>query len=285
VQASVEAATTLLPSGGADRLTELGIVAEDELIPISVVALLWQATGGLTEEQTRSLCQALARLSLVTLDPRHGGRIGLHDVIRTYLRSDLGTADLTRLNSLLVDAVAETLPAAQPLAPTAPSPEYTWWQLQDDYLLDHLIDHLIAADHTASAEATASDLRWVEARLAQRRPSSPWSDLSRLHQERCEGDGCLVGLGGLVVAGGDAAPLLQAVGWRAPAPAATSQPVADLVGPLRDGVADAAPSQPGVDGPGTGDPQSASYPRHPHRLFAPAPLVPAKRYMPRRLGS
>lgn len=35
--------------------------------------------------------------------------------------------------------------------------------------------------------------------------------MSRPHQERGEGDGCLVGLDGLVVAGGDASPLLQAV--------------------------------------------------------------------------
>ncbi len=88
--------------------------------------------------------------------------------------------------------------------------------------------------------------------------------MSGPHQERCEGDGCLVGLGGFVVAGGDAAPLLQSVeaafhdvaalvelfveGRRAPAVAAAPEPVADLVGPLGDGVADAALSQPGADG-------------------------------------
>lgn len=90
--------------------------------------------------------------------------------------------------------------------------------------------------------------------------------MSRPHQERGEGDGCLVGLGGLVVAGGDASPLLQAVeasfdrvallvevlveGRRASAAAAAAEPVADLVGPLGDGVADAVPSQPGADGLG-----------------------------------
>lgn len=67
-----------------------------------------------------------------------------------------------------------------------------------------------------------------------------------------EGDGCLVGLGGLLVAGRDAAPLLEAVeaafvdvvplvellveGWRTPAAAAAAEPVADLVGPLGNGV-------------------------------------------------
>ncbi|MBE8475546.1 NB-ARC domain-containing protein [Streptomyces justiciae] len=181
VKASVEAATTLLPPGGADRFTELGIFAEDEPIPVSTVALLWQATGRLTEPQTRRLCRDLARLSLLTLDPRHGGQIGIHDVIRDYVRDGLGTAGLARLNGLLVDAVAATLPATRPLTPTAPDPERAWWQLEDGYLLDHLLDHLITAGRVVSAEATAGDVRWVEARLAQRGPSAPWNDLARIN--------------------------------------------------------------------------------------------------------
>ncbi|MGB9999619.1 NB-ARC domain-containing protein [Streptomyces pseudogriseolus] len=181
VKASVEAATTLLPPGGADRFTELGIFAEDEPIPVSAVALLWQATGQLTEAETRSLCGDLARLSLLTLDPQHGGQIGIHDVIRDYLRDGLGTAGLARLNGLLVDAVAATLPATRPLSPTAPDSERAWWQLEDGYLLDHLIDHLITAGRAVSAEATAGDVRWVEARLTQRGPSAPWNDLARIN--------------------------------------------------------------------------------------------------------
>ncbi|MEV3997611.1 hypothetical protein AB0K62_18330 [Streptomyces halstedii] len=52
--------------------------------------------------------------------------------------------------------------------------------MQDGYLLDHLIDHMLAAGRTTSAEAVAGDLRWVEARLAQRGPTAPWSDLTRI---------------------------------------------------------------------------------------------------------
>lgn len=90
--------------------------------------------------------------------------------------------------------------------------------------------------------------------------------MSRPHQEQCEGDGCLVGLGCLVVAGGDAALLLQAAeaafdhvaplvelsveGRWAPSAAAASESVADLVGPLRDGVVDAPTPEPGPDSPG-----------------------------------
>lgn len=87
--------------------------------------------------------------------------------------------------------------------------------------------------------------------------------MSRPHQERCEGDGCFIGLGGFVVAGGDATPLLEAVeasfhdvavlvrltveGRRAASPAASPGPVGDLVGPFRDRVRYAAAAEPGAD--------------------------------------
>ncbi|MFD9445586.1 NB-ARC domain-containing protein [Streptomyces sp. NPDC060006] len=184
VKASIEAATTLLPSGGPDRFTELGIFAEDESIPINVVVLLWRSSGQLTEDQTRSLCLDMESMSLLTLDRRNGGTISLHDVVRDYLRSDLGAAGLARFNGLLVDAVAAALPPAQPLVPTAPDPERAWWRLQDGYLLDHLIDHLLAAGRITSAEAVAGDLRWVETRLTQRGPTAPWTDLTRVETPR-----------------------------------------------------------------------------------------------------
>ncbi|MFI1169625.1 NB-ARC domain-containing protein, partial [Streptomyces sp. NPDC020801] len=180
VKASIEAATTLLPPGGPDRFTELGIFAEDESIPVPVVALLWQASGGLAEDQTRVLCRDLERLSLLTLNRANGGTISLHDVIRDYLRGNLGMARLARINGLLVDTVAATVATAQPLAPTHPGPESAWWQLTEGYLLDHLIDHLLTAGRTTLAEAVAGDLRWVEARLTQRGPTAPWSDLTRI---------------------------------------------------------------------------------------------------------
>ncbi|MFE9024583.1 NB-ARC domain-containing protein [Streptomyces sp. NPDC007808] len=180
VRASIEAATTLLPPGSQQRFIELGIFAEDESIPISVVTLLWQVSGGLGEDQGRTLCRDLERLSLLTLDRANGGRISLHDVIRDYLRSELGTDGLARVNWLLTDAIAAAVPTAWPLAPTQPSPEHAWWQLTDGYLLDHLIGHLLAAGRTSLAEAVAGDLRWVETRLSHCGPTAPWNDLTRI---------------------------------------------------------------------------------------------------------
>ncbi|WP_328450008.1 NB-ARC domain-containing protein [Streptomyces sp. NBC_00386] len=179
-QASIEASTTLLPPGGPDRFTELGIFAEDESIPVPVIALLWQASSGLTEEQARTLCRNLERLSLLTLSQVNGGTISLHDVVRDYLRNKLGADGLARVNRLLLDTVAATLPPAQALATRQPNPERAWWRLTDGYLLDHLISHFLAAGHTTLAEAVAGDLRWVETRLIHRGPTAPWSDLARI---------------------------------------------------------------------------------------------------------
>ncbi|MET9374694.1 NB-ARC domain-containing protein [Streptomyces sp. NPDC002992] len=164
VRATVEAATTLLPTGGDQRLAELAVFAEDESIPVPLIARLWASTGRLTEAETRSLCGELDRLSLVSLTPDHGGRITLHDVLRDYLHNELGEPAVTALHGTLADAVGATP-----------------WQPAENsrgYVLDHAIEHLLAAGRTREAERVASDLRWVETRLHQRGPTAAWADLA-----------------------------------------------------------------------------------------------------------
>ncbi|WP_370088543.1 NB-ARC domain-containing protein, partial [Streptacidiphilus sp. MAP12-16] len=180
VRATVQAATTLLPAGGQERFAELGIFAEDEAVPVSLVAKLWHATGGLDEAGTRRLCKSLDDLSLLAVDPATGGRLSLHDTIRDYLRRELGPQYLITLNRVLLDAVAADLPTALPLAPSVPPPRTAWWELTGGYLLDHTVAHLLAADRTAQAEVVACDLRWVEARLRQRGPTAPWADCQQI---------------------------------------------------------------------------------------------------------
>jgi WD40 repeat protein len=179
VHASVEAAVGLLGGDGRTRFKELGVFAEDEAVPISTVACLWHATGGLAEEETRDICLELAGLSLVTLDPAEGGRVTLHDVIRDYLRAQLGANGIERVNRLLMEQVASRLPAAGPLAGAGTGPGQAWWDV-DGYMLDHAIEHLLDAGWADRAEGVAADLRWVQARLRQRGPAAPWSDLSRI---------------------------------------------------------------------------------------------------------
>ncbi|MFF3842818.1 NB-ARC domain-containing protein [Streptomyces sp. NPDC001930] len=177
VRASIEAATTLLPSEGARRFAELGIFAEDETIPVGLICRLWQATAGLHEMESRALCKQMADLSLLSLDARiTGGTITIHDVVRDYLRSELGT-ELGAVNALFVDAVAQDVPWDS--TPTSETGQVrAWWEMGDGYLLDHLIEHMVEAGLHTQAQEVASDLRWVRVRLHQRGPTAPWSDLS-----------------------------------------------------------------------------------------------------------
>ncbi|WP_406738538.1 NB-ARC domain-containing protein [Streptomyces sp. NBC_00853] len=179
VRASIEAATTLLPPEGGRRFAELGIFAEDETIPVSLVCQLWQATTGLHEMESRALCKQMADLSLLSLDAQTaGGAISLHDVVRDYLRSELGP-ELSAINACFVGGIARDIPwAAPPLSRTGQV--RAWWGVSDGYLLDHLIEHMIDGGLVAQAEEVASDLRWIRTRLHQRGPTAPWNDLSLL---------------------------------------------------------------------------------------------------------
>ncbi|MGW0735582.1 NB-ARC domain-containing protein [Streptomyces sp. NPDC002851] len=180
VRATVEAATSLLPAGGAERFAELAVFVEDEAVPMALVAQLWLATGGLAEAQSHALCAELASLSLLSQTSDNGGRISLHDVVRDYLRSTLAPSDLAALHAQLVDAAAVGLPDAAPLVQYGPGPRTAWWQLADGYLQEHLIEHLVGAGRTDQAEAVAGDLRWVETRLVRHGANAPQRDLSHI---------------------------------------------------------------------------------------------------------
>ncbi|MGX1471200.1 UNVERIFIED_CONTAM: WD40 repeat protein [Streptomyces canus] len=180
VEASVKASAALLIGSDSERFTELCVFAEDEPIPLTLAAALWQNTGDLSLVQARLLCHNLARLSLITYDPS-AGRISLHDVIRDYLRARTQPDTLAHLHAALVDSAAATLPVATPLESMTPDPGHAWWQIAEGYLQDHLIDHLLAAGQWERAEAVAGDIRWVEMRLSQRGPNAPWSDLTRVN--------------------------------------------------------------------------------------------------------
>jgi hypothetical protein len=90
VAATIEASAGSLAGEDRARLTELSIFVEDETIPVSLVAVLWQATAGTDEAQTRLLCARLADLALLSLTgTEDGGTISLHDVVRDYLGQQL----------------------------------------------------------------------------------------------------------------------------------------------------------------------------------------------------
>ncbi|MFP3116171.1 NB-ARC domain-containing protein [Streptomyces sp. Iso 434] len=164
VRATVEASVRLLSESASERerLLELGVFAEDEVIPIGLVCALWRESAGYEPVRSRALCRRLRDVALVGLT--ESGGLVLHDVIRDHLRAELGAGRLTAAHGHLVAGVRP--------AP-APTP---WWELAEGYLHDHLVRHLVEAGLTDEAEALVGDLRWVELRLRQRDASAPFND-------------------------------------------------------------------------------------------------------------
>jgi hypothetical protein len=158
------------------------VFAEDEIIPFGLAARLWHATAGLEELEAARVCGRLAELGLVIAHHADDGRGGmtLHDVVRDFLRGELGNQRLTELHSVLLDAAAAGLPASDALGTRGKPVRTAWWGLgqADRYLLDHLIEHLLGADRSIEAGDVASDLRWVAARLRAFGPAAPAADLS-----------------------------------------------------------------------------------------------------------
>jgi WD40 repeat protein len=194
VAATIEASTGLLSSDEQGRLTELAIFAEDEIIPVTLVAALWAARAGLSEVGSRALCARLASLALVELNATSdGGTLSMHDVLRDYLHHQLGE-QVAEIHRALLDTVAAGLPEVSGVGDDT-GEVVAWWQLPDDarYLREHLIDHLSGAGLDADAEALAIDLRWVQSRLHEAGPLGPLADLARIRTPRAARLGRLVG--------------------------------------------------------------------------------------------
>ncbi len=129
VRATIGASTSLLDRDDAERFAELGVFAEDETIPFSLVARLWQATAGLDDLRPRRYASGWPSSPWCPRAARAGG-ITLHDVIRDFLRAELGQQRLAELNGTLLDAVAADLPAASPQDPERlPPVRVAWWEL------------------------------------------------------------------------------------------------------------------------------------------------------------
>jgi len=108
------------------------------------------------------------------------GGVGLHDVVRDFLRGELGARHLARLNEVLLATAAEGLPAGGVLAGEARAGQVAWWELGhgDRYMQDHLIGHLLEGGRVAEAESVACDLRWMGLRVREYGPAAPAADLS-----------------------------------------------------------------------------------------------------------
>jgi hypothetical protein len=187
VRSTIEASTSLLDRQEAERFSELGIFAENEIIPFSLMARFWEATAGLSVLESAPICKRLAQLALVSQAPGIVHGLMLHGVVRDFLFHELGESKRRQLNAKLIEAIAVNLPAASPLDPAGICQTHVaWWELnkEDRYLWDHLVEHLIDAERPDDAEILAADLRWVGARLEQFGPAAPTADLAAVRSPR-----------------------------------------------------------------------------------------------------
>jgi hypothetical protein len=194
VRATIEASTSLLSPPEDDRFAELAVFAEDETIPVTVLASLWRVTGGLDQMATGALCARLADLALLTLVPGgDGGAVAMHDVIRDFLREQLGDTRLAQLHQMLLEAVAAGLPSTP--AADGGGQVTAWWELPEParYLREHLIEHLLAAGRAGQAEGLAADLRWAGTRLQHSGPAGPYADLALIGTPRTQRLGRVLG--------------------------------------------------------------------------------------------
>ena len=187
IRATIGASTGMLDGNDAERFAELGMFAEDEVIPFALLARLWRTTASLDDLQAAQVCRRLAQLALVAQVSNPVHSVIMHDVIREFLRAELGEHRLSGLNGLLLDSLAADFGAEDPLGRNGLGPvRAAWWNIKDDdpYLWGHLIEHLRDATRLDEADAVAGDLRWVAARLERFGPAAPAADLSAVGTPR-----------------------------------------------------------------------------------------------------
>src|SRR2546421_1337759 len=136
----------LLNTDELARYQELAIFPEDVDIPLATLQTFWGATAGLGKIKTELLCERLYKLSLLLrfdpVDPANR-TIRLHDVVRTYLRQEMGADQLMSLHAQFLDAYRLARWADLP-----PGEPYLW---------DHLDEHLIGAGRGEQLIATVKD--------------------------------------------------------------------------------------------------------------------------------
>ncbi|GHO77046.1 hypothetical protein KSD_48170 [Ktedonobacter sp. SOSP1-85] len=146
VARTIEVSLELLTPEEVARYQELAIFPEDVDIPLKTVQQLWQTTANFDAFDTVDLCSRLAGLSLLLTYDLSTRSIRLHDVIRHYLQVKM-RAVLPVLHGCFLDSYA-----------------LSHWEdlsLDEPYLWQHLIEHLIAAQRAESVLSTVTDLGYL----------------------------------------------------------------------------------------------------------------------------
>ena len=137
---TIEVSLEMLSVQERQRYTELAVFAEDEAIPITVAATLWQ----LDDIDSEDLAHRLDDFALVEFDLRHG-TLHLHDVLRGFLAARL--VDAAAVHSRLLETWGNPLELTQ---------AYAWRA----YAF-----HMRGAGRQVELQRQLLDLGWLESKL------------------------------------------------------------------------------------------------------------------------
>ncbi|MCK9895743.1 NB-ARC domain-containing protein [Frankia sp. AgB32] len=163
VAATVLASLEMLTPDERDRYRDLAIFPEDVDIPLDALEVLWEGTGGLDTRAVLRLRTRLVRLRLLVGHwAANRPAVRVHDVLRSYLRHQLGPAGLTARHGVFIAHARSLLPVHS--ASTAMPP---WWSLPatSDYLWRTLPYHLREANLPDHHADLVTDLRWIEGKI------------------------------------------------------------------------------------------------------------------------
>ena len=152
VAATVRVSLQMLHKQPRERYLELAIFPEDTDVPLSAIARLWGATGGMDEGAVEGLCILLKDASLLLKLDLAEKTLRLHDVMRDLLMDEVGAARLAELHSTFLDAYG-----VEHWADLPPDEQHLW---------HHLAHHLLGAGREDELRALLLDYRWLAAKLS-----------------------------------------------------------------------------------------------------------------------
>ena len=120
----------------------------------------------------------------------------MHDVIREYLREELGDTRLKQLHRVLLDTVADGLPVPAAAEPRDPDGGLiAWWMLPMSarYLWDHLIEHMLAAGRARLGWPARRGSAVGRGAAPASGPAGPYADLALIGTLQAERLGRVLG--------------------------------------------------------------------------------------------
>jgi WD40 repeat protein len=162
IEATMQVNFKLLTPMEYTRFWELAIFPEDIDIPLTTVQTLWGATGGLDITATVALCRHLHSYSLLLGFNPIQMSIRLHDIVRTYIRTE-AKMDLAMLNARFLEAYGFS----------------SWAELpsNESYLWENLAYHLLEAGRSRELATTVKDPRYLARKTLLKKTYAVESDL------------------------------------------------------------------------------------------------------------